>query len=150
MKKIVASVFVLFFLFSSCSNSTSQTETTNSTENKQAPVIAPIGEGATVITPADYQKMINVTPIVLVDFSATWCGPCKRLAPILDELVNDMPGKFTLVKSDVDRDNDLAVSNNITAMPTLMLYKNGKLVWRNEGLVPKGEIAARIEAAEKD
>jgi thioredoxin len=96
------------------------------------------------VTTAAYNTLVNSHSIVLVDFAAEWCGPCKRLSPRLDELKNEMGDKFKLVKLDSDRDARLADSMNITALPTLFLYKNGKVVWRNEGLVEKSVVAEQI------
>jgi thioredoxin 1 len=81
---------------------------------------------------------------VLVDFSAVWCGPCRRLAPHLDELEKEMGNKFKLVRLDSDRDAQAADSMNITALPTLILYKNGKVEWRNEGYLEKEDVAEQI------
>ena len=101
------------------------------------------------VTTAAYNKLVTSQAIVLVDFGATWCGPCKRLAPRLAELEKEMGDKFKLVKLDSDRDRHLADSMNITALPTLFLYKDGKVVWRNEGLVEKEVVADQIKKAEK-
>ncbi|GAB4137833.1 MAG: thioredoxin domain-containing protein [Bacteroidia bacterium] len=108
---------------------------------------APVKQG--VITTGAYKQSVSAQGVVLVDFGATWCGPCKILAPRLEELVAEMPGKFTLVKIDADRDAQLCDSMNITALPTLILYKNGEPQWRNEGLVPKELVAEKINAALK-
>jgi thioredoxin len=99
------------------------------------------------VTADAFNTMLNSQAIVLVDFSATWCGPCQRLAPRLEELKNEMAGKFLLVKLDADRDSHLADAMKITALPTLLLYKNGKLIWRNEGLIDKSVIADQITKA---
>lgn len=101
------------------------------------------------ITTAAYRALVNSQAVVLVDFSATWCGPCKRLAPRLDELEKEMGNKFKLVRLDSDRDAHAADSMNITALPTLFLYQDGKVVWRNEGLVEKEVIAEQINKASK-
>ncbi len=101
------------------------------------------------VSTAAYKKIVNSQTLVLADFGATWCGPCKRLSPILDQLEKEMGDKFKLVKLDSDRDASLADSMNITALPTLFLYKNGKVVWRNEGLVEKSVIENQINKASK-
>lgn len=106
-------------------------------------------ENTSTVSIATYNTLITSQTIVLVDFSATWCGPCKRLAPRLDELVREMGDQFKLVKLDSDRDSELANAMNITSLPTLLLYKGGKLVWRNEGLVEKEVIADQIKLAGK-
>jgi thioredoxin len=99
---------------------------------------------ASVISTFAYRQFIDSNKVVLVDFSATWCGPCQKLAPKLEELTQEMKGQFVLLKSDVDRDAALADSMQIEAMPTLILYKNGELKWRTTGNLPKEEIAAEI------
>ena len=115
-----------------------QTETTSDAKSEN-----------TEVTSIALRTMVASKTTVLVDFSATWCGPCKRLAPRLDELNTEMAGRFLLVKLDADRDSHVADSMNITALPTLLLYKGGKLLWRNEGLVEKEVIADQIKLAEK-
>lgn len=111
----------------------------------EAGTTAPAGENPSEITTAKYASLISSQDVVLCDFGAVWCGPCKMLAPRLEELKNDMPDQFLLVKLDADRDRTLADSMNITALPTLLLYKKGKLVWRNEGLVDKSVVRDAIE-----
>lgn len=95
-----------------------------------------------------YNQFIKDNKIVLVDFTATWCGPCKLLAPSLHELETEMAEKFKLIKVDVDRDRPVAEFMNIAAMPTLVLYKDGQIQWRNEGLVPKETVAEKINSVQ--
>lgn len=99
-----------------------------------------------MISTASYSSMVKANPLVLVDFAAEWCGPCKILAPRIEALEKEMPGKFTVVKVDVDRDRALADSMNIQAMPTLVLYKNGEMVWRSTGLMSKDDLGAVIKS----
>ena len=95
-----------------------------------------------------YKSFVKDKKVVLVDFTATWCGPCKMLAPSLHELESELAGKFELLKVDVDRDRPVAEYMNIAAMPTLVLYKDGEIQWRNEGLVPKELVAEKINGAQ--
>lgn len=95
-----------------------------------------------------YNKTIADNPVVLVDFTATWCGPCKMLAPSLHELEKEMSTQFVLLTVDVDRDRPVAEYMNIMAMPTLVLYKKGEIQWRNEGLVPKDLVADKIKSVQ--
>ncbi len=111
-------------------------------------VETPTESNETVSTAAYYQ-MVNSQKVVLVDFSAVWCGPCQRLKPRLEELEKEMGSKFRLVKLDSDRDAKCADSMKITALPTLILYKSGKEIWRNEGLLEKQEVADQINNAAK-
>lgn len=95
-----------------------------------------------------YKAAIAGNKVVLVDFTATWCGPCKILAPSLHELESELKEKFVLLTVDVDRDRPVAEFMNIAAMPTLVLYKDGQVQWRNEGLVPKDLVAEKINGAQ--
>lgn len=96
------------------------------------------------ITPSGYVGLTKSNPLVLVDFSAVWCGPCKLLAPRLDEVAKDRP-EVKIIKSDVDRDRALADSMHIDAIPALRLYKNGQLMWSGEGLMEKETIEKAID-----
>lgn len=95
-----------------------------------------------------YNDFIKDNGVVLVDFTATWCGPCKMLAPSLHELETEIPEKFKLLKVDVDRDRPVAEYMKIAAMPTLVLYKDGQIQWRNEGLVPKDLVLEKINSVQ--
>jgi thioredoxin len=95
-----------------------------------------------------YNKFLADNKVVLIDFTATWCGPCKMLAPSLHELADEYPEKFKLLKVDVDRDRPVAEYMNIAAMPTLVLYKDGQIQWRNEGLVDKQLILDKINSVQ--
>lgn len=84
---------------------------------------------------------------VLVDFWAQWCGPCKAIAPILEELNRELSGKVQIVKVDVDNNSELASRFNIRAIPTLLLFKNGSLVDTIVGLTSKDALKSKIENA---
>ena len=77
---------------------------------------------------------------VLVDFWAEWCGPCKMIAPILDEIAKDMQGKVTVAKLNVDEDSAVAQRFNIRGIPTLILFKDGKEVAQQVGAVSKSQL----------
>ena len=83
---------------------------------------------------------INAHIIVLIDFGAEWCPPCKKMEPVLKNLVANNPNKFTLVKVDGGRDQDILKAYNVTALPVFILFKNGKQVWRKDGVVEEKEI----------
>ncbi|MEM1486107.1 thioredoxin [Oscillospiraceae bacterium PP1C4] len=85
--------------------------------------------------------------IVLVDFWASWCGPCKMLAPIIDELSADFSGKAVVGKVDIDEEQELAVQFGVMSIPTLVLFKDGKEVNRMVGLQSKQALAQLIEGA---
>ena len=77
---------------------------------------------------------------VLVDFWAEWCGPCKMLGPILEEISEDLKDKLQVVKVNLDENQDLAMKYSIRSIPTLLLFKDGNLVDTKVGLLPKSEI----------
>ena len=81
---------------------------------------------------------------VLVDFWATWCGPCKMIAPILDELATEQAGKLTIAKLDVDANNAAAQKFNVMSIPTLILFKNGEVAERLVGYMSKDQLLAKL------
>ena len=87
-----------------------------------------------------YSDIINGTTPVLVDFSAEWCGPCKMMAPILKELHGMAGNTIRILKIDVDRNPKLAAQHNISGVPTLILFKNGKILWRQSGVIPANQL----------
>lgn len=78
--------------------------------------------------------------VVLVDFFATWCGPCKMLSPVLEELSAEMEGKATIVKVDVDQSQELAMKFGIMSVPTMIIFKNGEAVKQLSGFMPKPQL----------
>ncbi len=84
---------------------------------------------------------------VLVDFWAEWCGPCKMLAPVLDELAGEYAGKARIAKVNIDDHQDLAAQYDIRSIPTLLLFKDGKVASQSVGLKPKGALKQAIDAA---
>lgn len=92
-----------------------------------------------------YSDIINGTKPVLVDFSAEWCGPCKMMAPILKDLHNMAGDKVRILKIDVDRNPQLAVQHNISGVPTLMLFQQGKILWRQSGVIPAQQLMGIIK-----
>ncbi len=89
---------------------------------------------------ANYSDLIQSHSKVLVDFTATWCGPCKVLSPILEEVKKELGDELKIVKVDVDKNPQLAQSQQIQGVPTLVLYENGQQKWRQSGVVPKHEL----------
>ena len=83
---------------------------------------------------------------VLVDFWATWCGPCRMLGPTVEQIAQEYDGRITVVKCNVDECEDLAVQYGIRNIPTLLFFKGGQVVDKLVGNVPKGEITAKLDA----
>ncbi len=92
-----------------------------------------------------FGELIASEKLVLVDFFATWCGPCQALAPIFEQVARQVGNKARLVKIDVDKNQALAGKLSVRGVPTLILYKNGMPVWRQSGVVPATELVKVIE-----
>ena len=91
-----------------------------------------------------FQELIKSHPLVLVDFSAEWCGPCKMLAPILKETKDSVGDKVKILKIDVDKNPTLAKNFEVMGVPTLILFKNGHKVWRQSGMIAKHDLVSLI------
>ena len=91
-----------------------------------------------------FQELINGDKPVLVDFFATWCGPCKTLAPILQDVKKDLGEQLTIIKIDVDKNQAIAQQLQIQGVPTLILYKSGQIKWRQSGVIPKNKLISII------
>ncbi len=93
------------------------------------------------------EEVIKSDKPVLIDFWATWCGPCKMIAPIVEELVDDYAGKAKIGKLDVDNNQQTAIKFGVRSIPTILIFKDGKLKDTIIGAVPKGQIVQRLNSA---
>jgi len=94
---------------------------------------------------AEYNQLIHSAEVVLVDFGAEWCPPCKKMEPVLASLQKEMGKKFTLVKVDGGRDTDLMKLNGVTALPVFIVYKNGQVVYRGDGVQEKATLQKYLQ-----
>lgn len=102
-------------------------------------------EKSSGLTQAEYTKMVTDDGYVLVDFTAEWCGPCKKLAPIVSEIEQEYKGKVKIVRIDVDENPEISQALNVNSIPLLHLYKKGNLVWENVGLTEKSVITEQLK-----
>jgi thioredoxin 1 len=93
-----------------------------------------------------FKEIISYSKPTLVDFFAEWCGPCKTLKPILEDVKTEMGQKANVIKVDVDRNPVAAQNFQIRGVPTLIIFKNGKPVWRQSGVLPKNEIVKILKS----
>ncbi|WP_459211928.1 thioredoxin [Aquimarina rhabdastrellae] len=92
-----------------------------------------------------FHSIINADIPVLIDFHATWCGPCKMLAPILQQVKEELGDTIKIVKIDVDKNQKLASQYQIRSVPTLLLFKDGKQIWKQSGVVQKEDLINLIK-----
>lgn len=95
-----------------------------------------------------FQEIINQDKPVLVDFFATWCGPCQMMTPILEDVKQRTGEKTDIIKIDVDKNPQAASAYQVRGVPTLILFKNGKILWRQSGVVQANELERLINENE--
>lgn len=91
-----------------------------------------------------FGELINSSTPVLVDFSAEWCGPCKMMKPVLQQLHQRMGEKVRIIKIDIDQSPAAAQAYNVQSVPTLMLFQNGKILWRSSGVMQASQLESII------
>ena len=101
---------------------------------------------AKVATNNNFEELLQSEKLVIVDFWATWCGPCRMLTPILDEVEEEMPDQIQVVKVNVDDADEIAAQFRIMSIPTLLFIKNGEIVEKTVGAMPKNVLVEKINA----
>ena len=99
-----------------------------------------------VATNTNFSELIQDSKLVIVDFWATWCGPCRMISPLLDELEEEMADQITVMKVNVDDADEIAAQYRIMSIPTLLFIKNGQIVDKTVGAMPKPALADKIKA----
>ncbi len=87
-----------------------------------------------------FKDLVKGNEPVLVDFYATWCGPCKQLSPVVDSVKADLKGKMRVLKVDVDKKKTVSNKYKIKSLPTLAIFQNGKIIWRESGMKTKSQL----------
>lgn len=105
-----------------------------------------MGHKAIEITDASFAELIKSDTPVLVDFWAEWCGPCKMIGPVVEEIAGEYEGKAIVGKMDVDANSNVPASFGIRSIPTLMIFKGGAMVEKIVGAVPKHVLTSKLEA----
>ncbi|HHP7240125.1 MAG TPA: thioredoxin [Cyclobacteriaceae bacterium] len=98
------------------------------------------------LTDTNFDEVVNTEKPVLVDFWAEWCGPCKMIAPIVEELADEYDGKAIVGKLDVDTNPEVSAKYGIRSIPTLLVFKNGEIVDKQVGAVPKTVLSEKLGA----
>ena len=98
------------------------------------------------INDANYKELLESGMPVVIDFWAPWCGPCRSIAPIVEELATAYEGRVVIGKYNVDEDTDLGVEYGIRSIPTLLLFKDGQMVEKHVGTITRDALAAKIDA----
>ena len=100
----------------------------------------------TEVTPDSFEALLGEDLPVLIDFWAPWCGPCRTLSPIVDELADEMADRIKVAKCNVDENQDIAMKYGVMSIPTLVLLKGGQEIARTVGAMPKARLVAELES----
>ena len=98
------------------------------------------------VTDANFEELVNSGKPMVLDFWAEWCGPCRMVAPIIDELATEYEGRVTIGKMDVDENNDVVAQFGVRNIPTVLFFKDGQVVDKQVGAAPKATFVAQIDA----
>jgi thioredoxin 1 len=102
---------------------------------------------ALIVNSANFdQEVVKSTIPVVIDVFATWCGPCKQMGPVFEELAKEVEGKYKLVKLNIDEDRDVAIQYNISSIPTFVFVKDGKMVGKETGSMSKETLKNKIQS----
>jgi rhodanese-related sulfurtransferase len=93
----------------------------------------------------EYRRIIVSAPVVLIDFGAAWCPPCKKMEPVLADIQKELKGKFMLVKVDGGKDTEVMLANQVSALPVFIVYKNGKETFRRQGVLDKQTLMQHLQ-----
>lgn len=93
-----------------------------------------------------FSEIINQDKPVLVDFFAEWCGPCKMMSPILKDVKETMQEQVSIIKIDVDKNQSIATKFQVRGVPSLMIFKNGKQLWRQSGVLQKNDLISLLQS----
>ena len=92
----------------------------------------------------NFNDIINSEQLTLVDFFATWCGPCKMMHPVLEQLKDELGESIRIIKIDVDKNNNLTMNYRVQSVPTLMLFRKGEMLWRQSGALRLNDLKAIV------
>lgn len=146
MKKVLSFCLALLFsafCFQGCAAQKSNVEATAAPTAEPTPALTP-EDKEIVLTKANFDEMIAGDTPILVDFWASWCAPCMKLAPIVEELANESDGSYRVGKVNVDEQPELAARFEVSGIPLLIVFKNGEEVARSMGLVGKDRLVELI------
>lgn len=97
------------------------------------------------ITNENYMELVKGDQPVMIDFWATWCGPCRQMSPIVEELAKEYEGKVVVGKCNIDEEEDIAMQYGIRSIPTIIFIKNGEIVDKTVGAVPKAKLVEKLD-----